>query len=277
MTLNADQTPRLTGSQVITGEGVTLEMPSASFASRIASGLIDYLLYAFIGFGAFELLLRNVWDMNMAHFQTLTRIIMATTFFMIPALVSYITRGSSLGKKIVGLRVVRGDGGTPSGRQHFVRGAVGVIEVWLTIGIIATITSMLSPRGSRLGDMVAGTHVVVWPKSTSWDRNVEVSPHLDSWFDSVLVRPIPAELHMNVTEFLAMRKKMSAQAREARARELAAAVESYCAPPPPQGTPAEEFLCAVVVARFEADEHRFGKTRQRHEHAFATTGSLPRW
>lgn len=276
MTPNLDETSHARDS-IITGEGVALEMPAASFASRVTSGFIDYVLYAFIAFGAWELLFDNLNQLNTAQFQTMTRIIMAATFFMVPAVVSYITHGSSLGKKIVGLRVVRHDGGTPTGRQHFIRAAVGVVDVWLSFGVIATLTSMASSRGSRFGDMVAGTYVVVWPRSKSWDRKLELSPYLSEWYSNALVRPIPTALHLNITEFLGSRKKMTTQAREDRARELAASVEHYCSIPAPRDTPAEEFLVGVILSRHETDERRFAKTRTRHERALHNTGSLPYW
>lgn len=71
-----------------------------------------------------------------------------------------LSRGRSLGKLALGLRVVADDGGPVRFRQALVRGLAGAIECWILFGLPALITSMLSERGKRLGDIFAGTFVV---------------------------------------------------------------------------------------------------------------------
>src|SRR5258708_25743761 len=77
-----------------------------------------------------------------------------------PAIFETLTRGRSLGKLALGLRVVSDDGGPERFRQALVRALTGVLEFWIFFGIPALLASLLSSRGKRLGDMFAGTFVI---------------------------------------------------------------------------------------------------------------------
>ncbi len=72
-----------------------------------------------------------------------------------PIAVETLSHGRSLGKLAFGLRVVRDDGGPIRFRHALVRGAIGVVEILMTFGIIACIASLVSARGRRLGDVFA--------------------------------------------------------------------------------------------------------------------------
>ena len=77
-----------------------------------------------------------------------------------PIAVETLSHGRSLGKLACGLRVVRDDGGPIRFRHALVRGAMGVVEILMTFGVVACIASLVSARGRRLGDVFAGTLVV---------------------------------------------------------------------------------------------------------------------
>ena len=64
------------------------------------------------------------------------------------------------GMPVYFLHVVADDGGPERFRHAFVRGMAGFLECWLLLGVPALITSMLSARGKRLGDIFAGTFVL---------------------------------------------------------------------------------------------------------------------
>ena len=65
-----------------------------------------------------------------------------------PAVFETATRGRSLGKMALGLRVVSDDGGPERFRQALFRALAGVIEIWTFAGGPAVICSLLSPRAS---------------------------------------------------------------------------------------------------------------------------------
>src|SRR5260370_19720861 len=86
--------------------------------------------------------------------------------FTVLALVGYpiafetATRGRSLGKMALGLRVVSDDGSPERFRQALFRALAGVIEIWIFAGGPAVICSLLSPKGKRIRDVFAGTVVI---------------------------------------------------------------------------------------------------------------------
>ena len=87
-------------------------------------------------------------------------------FLGYPVAMETLTRGRTLGKMALGLRVVRDDGGPITFRQALVRGLVGLaLErpglVLLGFGpALGMIVAMFSARGKRIGDMAAGTVVL---------------------------------------------------------------------------------------------------------------------
>src|SRR5216117_3937237 len=86
------------------------------------------------------------------------------------------TAGRSLGKALVGLRVVR-DGGFPiSLRESLVRNLLRIVDVlpwYYTVGLVSIV---LSRDGKRLGDLAAGTIVV------RLDRPEPEPPHAGAGF-----------------------------------------------------------------------------------------------
>src|SRR5260370_37724732 len=80
-------------------------------------------------------------------------------------MVESVSGGKTLGKMALGMRVVGDDGSPERFRQALIRAlSAAFIEVWLfpvnLIGIPAgLITSMVSAKGKRLGDIFAGTFV----------------------------------------------------------------------------------------------------------------------
>src|SRR5262245_58068158 len=72
-----------------------------------------------------------------------------------PVIFETLSRGRTLGKLALGLRVVSDDGGPERFRQALVRGLASAIESWALFGVPALITSLFSARGKRLGDVFA--------------------------------------------------------------------------------------------------------------------------
>ncbi|MFY9262234.1 MAG: RDD family protein [Actinomycetaceae bacterium] len=280
MSRNGDQSTLLraqgfSGEEIVTGEGVVLELPSTTVASRLASGIIDYSIYLFILGLLMSALLEFQDMMTAAQFEAIGTINLVLALFVIPGLVTYLMRGSSPGKAIMKTRVVRLDGGTITARQAFIRSAVGVVECWFTFGAVAAISSALTPRSTRLGDLVSGTYVVFWPKTTTWERDLNIPATMHEWMDHVQTRPLPTGLHLNIVEYLRSGKRMTPQAQQQRGRELAAAAENYVTPPPPWGTPPQEFLAALIQVRYDSDARRLSQRLARHNRAVTAASRMP--
>ncbi|MDR1279045.1 MAG: RDD family protein [Treponema sp.] len=85
-------------------------------------------------------------------------------------------RGQSLGKRIMGIRVVRDDGSPVNPGASFLRNLLRFADTFLFLCPIALISMMVSPGFRRLGDWAAGTLVVYTAKSLSPPRRSAAFP-----------------------------------------------------------------------------------------------------
>ncbi|GAA2828217.1 RDD family protein [Kitasatospora sp. CM 4170] len=147
-------------SDLVTGEAVVLGLRTAKLPSRaLAIGLDLTVELAALLVCTLTLSVALV-DLDPAALAAL--MIGLTVFFMVavPIMVETFTRGRSLGKAALGLRVVRTDGGPVRFRHALVRALVGFFEIIVLSGVPAAICSAVSADGRRLGDVFAGTLVV---------------------------------------------------------------------------------------------------------------------
>ncbi|MFE7531782.1 RDD family protein [Kitasatospora sp. NPDC057542] len=147
-------------SDLVTGEAVVLGLQTAKLPSRALAIVID-LLVEFAALLVFTLLL-SLALISIDNAALAATTIGLTVFFLVavPVMVETLTRGRSLGKAALGLRVVRTDGGPVRFRHSLVRGLVGFFEMIVLTGAPAVITSAVHSEGKRLGDIFAGTVVV---------------------------------------------------------------------------------------------------------------------
>ncbi len=147
--------------ELITGEAVALQLLPTSFVLRAAGGAIDYIVYMLVnifvvGFGLGAL--AGGLGADEAVRQAVSVVSGVIGLVAIPTGVEIITQGRSLGRLVVGARIVRDDGGAIGFRQAFIRSLVGLLEIFGTFGGIATLVALLNSRAKRLGDMLAGTY-----------------------------------------------------------------------------------------------------------------------
>ncbi len=148
-------------SELVTGEAVVLDLRIALLPTRALGFVIDAVVIVILAIGAAYLVgaLLTTADPAMA-----AAVLLATEVGILvgfPTLVETLTRGRSLGKLALGLRVVRDDGGPTTFRHAFTRALAGLfVDFWATLGAGAVICSMLNRQGKRIGDLLAGTVVI---------------------------------------------------------------------------------------------------------------------
>jgi uncharacterized RDD family membrane protein YckC len=174
----------------------------------------------------------------------------------IPVASETLSRGRTLGKWALGLRAVRTDAGPISFRHAFVRGLVGVVEVYVLSGVPALFCALATSRGQRVGDLVAGTYDVRERFRLDLREPRPCPPHLRSWAAGADLADPPVGLAVGVRQFLMRAPSLEPGHRWATAERLAAALAPYTAPAPPAGTHPEDFLAAVLAERRERDVTR---------------------
>ena len=240
---------------LITGEAVALDITPATVANRITSGLIDYGVYA-LGTGVSVLVVMALavadgseLEDNLAFLQAVLSLVALAWLVVIPLLVEFLSGGRSLGRIVTGARVVRDDGGTVRLRHCLVRTLLAVVEIWGTWAVPALCASVVSKRGKRLGDMLAGTYVVREHHRSQTAPPLLMPPELAEWAAGTDLRALPGDLSLTARTFLQRASSLMPASRHQLGLELASQVQEYVSPPPPAGTHPERFLAAVLTER----------------------------
>ncbi|MEU1424427.1 RDD family protein [Kitasatospora sp. NPDC005751] len=147
-------------SDLVTGEAVVLGLRTAKLPSRALATGLDLLVQGAALVVTSLVLSFALVDLDGAALAAILLGLMVFFLVGLPVMVETLTRGRSLGKAALGLRVVRSDGGPVRFRHSLVRGLVGFFEIIVLSGVPAAICSAVSADGKRLGDVFAGTLVV---------------------------------------------------------------------------------------------------------------------
>lgn len=248
-------------TDLVTGEAVVLEMRLAKLASRSLALAIDLAVQLGVFVVGLLVLSGTVSFVDESLAAALGLVFYLAVVVGYPVVFETLTRGRSLGKMALGLRVLREDGGPERFRQAFVRGLLGVVEIWLTFGAVALIASLASSQGRRIGDHLAGTVVVHERVPVRASPMAVMPPQLAGWASRLDVSRVPDDLALAVRQFLARAPELSPQVRDQMGAALAAALAQVTAPPPPPGVPVWAFLSAVVAERRNRELTRLGAPR----------------
>lgn len=235
-------------SEVVTGDAVVLDVRVAQLPVRAVSALIDITVIV-IGY----LISLMLWAGTLGRFDdavvgAIIIIFTVLVFVGYPLVLETATRGRTLGKMAMGLRVVSDDGGPERFRQALFRALASIVEIWMMLGSPAVICSMLSPRAKRIGDVFAGT-IVISERGPKLGPPPVMPPHLAWWAASLQLSGLRAEQADVARQFLSRAMQLDPQLREHMAYQIAGDVFSRVAPSPPPGTPPQLALAAVLAER----------------------------
>ncbi|GHC76007.1 hypothetical protein GCM10007079_11880 [Nocardiopsis terrae] len=234
---------------LVTGDAVVLELRPAGFATRTASIAIDFLAQV-IALIAMAVVVSWI-GVSVDPAATAAISLAGSILIMVgyPAAFESVSRGHSLGKLALGLRVVGTDGSPERFRQALGRALAGFVELWLTFGVVALITSMLNRDGRRIGDFVAGTMVVEERSGGRRDPVVPMPPHLAAWAAGTELSRLSPETANAARQYVLRYGELAEHTRHEMGAQLADAVAAQVSPPPPAGTTPPYFLAAVLAER----------------------------
>ncbi|MEV6624050.1 RDD family protein, partial [Amycolatopsis sp. NPDC051114] len=244
-------------SELVTGEAVVLDLHVAKLASRALAMVLDVLVQFALLLGTFFVLTLTVPGEDESLALTLILVFLVLIMVGYPVLFETLSRGRSLGKMAVGLRVVRVDGGPIRFRHALTRGLAGfVIDFWAlgVFGAVAVIVSLCSSDGRRVGDFLAGTLVVRdrAPESVAYPA-IGMPPGLEGWAARLDLTRLPDDLALASRQFLARFGQLAPEASHALGWKLAQQVGNALGTPVPPGVPPWAFLAAVLAERRNRD------------------------
>jgi uncharacterized RDD family membrane protein YckC len=233
---------------VVTGDAVVLDVQIAHLPVRAVSALIDVTV-VLVGYVIGVLL----WATTLTQFDpalsaAILIIFTIVTLLGYPIAFETATRGRSLGKMALGLRVVSDDGGPERFRQAVFRSLAGFIEIWALSGGPAVICSLISPKGKRIGDVFAGT-LVISERAPRLTPPPLMPPQLAWWASSLQLSGLGAEQADLARQFLSRASQLDPAMRDQMAYRITSDVVAQISPPPPPGTPPQLVLAAVLAER----------------------------
>ncbi len=236
-------------SDLVVGEAVVLELRLAKLASRSLAFALDLAVQLVLIVVGSLLVIGVAIQVDDALGAALVLLFYVAVVLGYPVAFETLSRGRSLGKLALGLRVVREDGGPIRFRHALVRGLLGVVEFWVTFGAVALITSLASAQGKRVGDFLAGTVVVRERMPVKASPVAAMPAPLAGWATTLDLSRVPDDLALAARQFLARFPDLAPEVRDSMGNRIATAVAAVTTPPPPPGVPAWAFLSAVLAER----------------------------
>ncbi|WP_406268678.1 RDD family protein [Streptomyces sp. NBC_00191] len=244
-------------SALVTGDAVVLGLRPAKLPSRALAVAIDLVVV----FAVYLMVSIGLAVATASLDEAAVMAVSIATFLLVlvgaPIAVETLSHGRSLGKLACGLRVVRDDGGPIRFRHALVRGAMGVVEILMSFGVIACIASLVSARGRRIGDVFAGTLVI--RERVPASRGM-VMPPPPPWlmgrFSELDLSAVPDDLWLAIRQYLTRMRQLDPAVNWSMAVRLAGDLVACTGAPAPEGVPPAAFLAAVVNERQARDARR---------------------
>ncbi len=151
---------------------MTLDRDEGRYAGlriRFAALAIDTLLFCAVFFPVTRLV-KGVWLMGAADHRWSMGLFITDPLCLafLAVMVAYFVLvegllGATLGKGLLGLRVVREDGERPGLARSAARNLLRLVDGLPAFSILGVVLILRSPENARFGDRVAGTRVVRAP------------------------------------------------------------------------------------------------------------------
>lgn len=140
----------------------------AGLGARISALLLDFFFLSLIFFPATRLV-KGTWLMSSSdHLWSYGWFITdPLCLAFLGVIILYFIcceglAGATLGKRLLGLRVVNESGERPGLGRALVRNLLRAIDALPAFSILGMILILRSPENTRFGDRVAGTKVIAW-------------------------------------------------------------------------------------------------------------------
>ncbi|MEM6769333.1 MAG: RDD family protein [Bacteroidota bacterium] len=148
-----------------TTQNVSIDYELAKTGTRIGSFVIDVAIFG-IAYNLTVILLAAIIPV----FATELMFVYGNLFFLVFYffLMEMLNRGQTLGKRIVGIKVIRLDGQDPTPADFITRAIFMMPDIIFSAGIPAVLLISSGKHKQRLGDIVAGTVVIQSAVSTSF-------------------------------------------------------------------------------------------------------------
>jgi len=242
---------------IVTPEGVVLDFEMAGVASRLLARIIDSIIQVAALY--VMMIMMVVVSLSSPTVAIVLAIVVGfALLFLYPMILEATWGGRTVGKYVLGLRVVTVEGGPARMRHTAIRSMLQLIDVFATVGGAAVMAALTSEHGQRLGDMAAGTYVIRERRSRGQVAEREVviptPPGMQSLVDSIDPSNLDISQGALIRSVLIRTPDLTDDARNALTSDLAERVSTTIGAPVPPTVHPETWL-ACVAARVQQLVH----------------------
>lgn len=146
------------GIEIKTAQNVLLEYELASLRDRIIAFLLDLVCMG-IAMSIASLIFFSVFSVY-GYMQTVAGIVVSCIFIFYSLMFEVFNNGQSLGKKAMRIRVIKTTGEKAIFYDYAGRWIFRMIDIYLSLGAIASMLIASSSKAQRIGDIVSNTAVI---------------------------------------------------------------------------------------------------------------------
>tara|TARA_R110002126_G_scaffold169359_11_gene318354 strand:+ start:25895 stop:26644 length:750 start_codon:yes stop_codon:yes gene_type:complete len=169
-----------------TAQHVNINYKPAGIFERILAYLVDFIVlgiyWAVLG------MIGSLTDISTGSNISEDYLWVMYVIILLPVMLYHLAMeilwdGYTIGKWLIGIRVVKLDGTRPGVSNYLIRWLIRLFEITLTSGVVAFFTLLLNGKSQRLGDIAAKTCVIKVGRRTKIDDTM--FEDLDQDYDAV--------------------------------------------------------------------------------------------
>ena len=144
--------------EINTAQKVTIQYELATLGNRFMSYFIDILIMC--GAITFLSVLGSTALTSKDNYLVFLYLVVAPILVFYTLVSEIVMNGQSLGKKSMGLKVVKLNGDAPTNHDYMMRWMFRFIDIFMSLGSVGALLINASPNSQRLGGLLSGTTVI---------------------------------------------------------------------------------------------------------------------
>jgi len=144
---------------VVTAQKVDINYALAGLIQRILAFVIDSVVLSTV-YSLLSFLFLILIPAGYSNFDVYVYIVLFPIVLFYHLYMEYFLNGQSLGKKALGIRVIKANGDRPEFIDYLTRWMFRIVDISFSAGVVAVVAILSSERQQRLGDIIANTIVI---------------------------------------------------------------------------------------------------------------------
>jgi uncharacterized RDD family membrane protein YckC len=249
---------------VVTPEQVQLQFQTAGIGSRAMAQLFDLLMLVLLNTGIFFALF-GLASLSDGEVQSSTGSDYGLAIFIILVILinvgyfictEYYMGGQTPGKRIFGLRVIQDNGQSATFLAVIIRNFFRILDVLPSFYFLGVVVMLFSKKDKRIGDMVAGTIVIVEQQRERLKRRKTINKAIAKWYyqlpklqlDETSRRTITAKDWLMLSSWTERLPNMHSKRLEELGKPIAEYLAAKLQHPSEATTNKQAYLIALYIA-----------------------------